>query len=334
MGWIRNTNTGGLLVAMLYTSAIAQQQPTMPIFRQFTAGQRLGITGGRIILTGPWQSAGASSSSGEQIISQGNGISGSIAYQQTTPQEKLLIEFDSAGMFHYSREPKRNLSSTRIEVTQTPGGMLTLLCSGPEGKRQECRGTTIWHLFIMHPQESRPLAALLDDVRPQWQSSKMTAAIEAELLKAAAGKNPEREKWAALVGQLGDDQFMKREAADRKLRAEPAAFGYLQRLDINQLDAEQRLRLRRILKLSERQKADDTAEQVAAWLLEDPMIWLALLSRSDATVRKVAAKQLASILGELIPVDPAADPAAQYKQRDQLRARIEQARSAKTPAKG
>ena len=178
----------------------------------------MSITGGRITLTGPWQSAGASSSSGEQITSQGNGISGSIAYQQTTPQEKLSLEFDSAGTFHFSRTPRGNASISRLEITQSPGGVLTLLYIGPEGKRQDCRGTTIWHLFIMYPEESRPLADLLDDLRPQSQSSKMTAAIEAELLKAAAGKNPKRETWAALVRQLADDQFMKREAADRKLR--------------------------------------------------------------------------------------------------------------------
>ena len=86
--------------------------------------------------------------------------------------------------------------------------------------------------------------------------------------------------------------------------------------------------------MSAPQKADDAAEQVAAWLLEDPMIWLALLSRPDATVRKVAAKKIASILGESISVDPAADPATQKEQRPAPRRRLEQARSANKPAMG
>ena len=101
-----------------------------------------------------------------------------------------------------------------------------------------------------------------------------------------------------------------------------AAVGYLRQLDTRRLDAEQRFRIRRIMDACVEDDKDDAAEDVAARLASDPTIWLALLERPNLEYRKTAAAQLARLLGGPIGVDPAADPASQKQQRDQLRARL------------
>ena len=71
----------------------------------------------------------------------------------------------------------------------------------------------------------------------------------------------------------------------------PAALAYLQQLDPADLNAEQQVRIRRILRAHPRKKGelqpkgDDTPEQAARLLAGDPAIWLALLSRPNGTAR-------------------------------------------------
>ena len=124
-------------------------------------------------------------------------------------------------------------------------------------------------------------------------------------------------------GALGDESFAKREAADRALRTGNAgAIAYLRQLDVNHLDTEQQLRVGRILEAMAVQNGDDSVDQVAATLAADPALWMALLARPDPSTRRTAARELARLLGQSIPVDPAADPDSQKAQREQLRVRI------------
>ncbi len=117
---------------------------------------------------------------------------------------------------------------------------------------------------------------------------------------------------AALVEQLGDDQFTKREAADRALRAGAApALNYLRQLDFDRLDAEQQFRVTRIIRKLTGHSEDDSADAVAASLLRNSEVWLALLSRPEKATRETAARQLTALLGKPIDVDPAAEPKTQ-----------------------
>jgi hypothetical protein len=328
-----------MVVGVLSTATcLGQPVPSTPLFQQFFTPPRLRLTvmSGRIVNTGGWQYGNGTSTSSdgtnkEQITFRGGGgvgNTGSIAYERTTPQEEFKIEVTSDGALRFSRTPKGSSTMTPIQFSQGSGDPLSLTV-GAADKQQVYRAPTLWHLLMEHPEESRPVVALLEQLRPQWGIVKVTASVEAELLKTAGGKRPDRQAWLALVQQLGDDQFTKREAAERRLRSVgPGVLAFLQHLDFDQLDAEQQSRIRRIIKSVSRQTTDDTPEQVAAWLSEDPAIWLVLLSRADASVRQTAAKQLSAILGEPISVDPAADPAAQKDKREQLRARIEKIKPA------
>ena len=160
--------------------------------------------------------------------------------------------------------------------------------------------------------------------RPEWRLTEQAQEAEEELFHmAASGLIPDRQRWAALVAQLSDDRFARREAADRDLRAAgPALLPFLQRLDFDQLDAEQQSRLRRIIGMLGHAVEDDTAEQIASWMIADPEVWLALLARPEVPTRRLAAAQLEKLLGQSIAFDPAAAAPQRKKQIDQLRAWI------------
>ena len=58
--------------------------------------------------------------------------------------------------------------------------------------------------------------------------------------------------------------------------------------------------------------------QIATRLAGDPATWLVLLERPEASIRRLAARQLTAMLGEPIALDPAADPETQKSQRTKL----------------
>jgi hypothetical protein len=187
------------------------------------------------------------------------------------------------------------------------------------------RTRNLWQLLLTQPNECQQyLVPLLEMLRPNWNLAETTTRVEERLLQEANGDgDASRVRWAGLVTQLGDESFAKREAADRALRTGNAsAIAYLRQLDISHLDTEQQFRINRILEAMAVQNGDDSVEQVAATLATDPALWLALLGRPEPSTRRTAARELAKLLGQAIPVDPAADPGSQKDKRDQLRARI------------
>ena len=187
------------------------------------------------------------------------------------------------------------------------------------------RARSIWRLLITQPKECQQhLLPLLEMLRPDWNLVDTAARVEQKLLQDATGDGvSNRARWAALVTQLGDESFAKREAADRALRTGNAgAVSYLRQLDVNRLDTEQQFRVGRIIEAMTVQNGDDSVEQAAAALAADPMVWCALLARSELSTRQTAARELVRLLGEPITVDPAAAPDTQKDRRELLRTRL------------
>jgi hypothetical protein len=187
-------------------------------------------------------------------------------------------------------------------------------------------------LAIVHPKQCQEhLFPVLDMLRPDRKLALLVARIETSLLARANEDTAASDaRWAAMIKQLGDDQFAKREEADRALRAGGnPALAYLRQLDFDRLDAEQQFRIRRILATLGGHNDDDSADEVATSIAHDPRVWLALLGRPEVATRRAAASQLTKLLGQPIDVDPAAEPDTQKDKRERLRERIEKKQSAK-----
>jgi hypothetical protein len=246
-----------------------------------------------------------------------------LTYQRIKKEEDLKIEAEG-GTVRIRREPKGNASFPAVEFRQVPNEKITLTVGAGDSK-QIFRADDSWRLFLAYPKECREhLSPLLAFLRPNWKAAETAAAVEAKLLQEIGGDTAaQRARWAELIIQLGDDRFARREAADRALRASgTAVLGFLHQLDADRLDAEQRFRIRRIIGALNEQFQEDSPDEIASLLAADPEVWLILLERPEAAVRKAAARNLALLLGLTIDIDPAADPATQKAKREHLREKI------------
>ncbi len=323
----------------LVAVAAAQTPPEKPaagLIRNFTQrgahGQlRFRILGGRLLLDHrlggsiiirPNKVQGGTEEL--EVFLGGNGRA-KLAFTRTTPSERLSYEFSENGDVAIARKPLGQASFPAVEFSQSEEKGVCLAL-GEGGGRREFHAKNLWRLLICRPEEcGEHLIPLLDLLRPDWNLAATVQQIEEKLLAAAqTDSDANRGRWAELVEQLGDDRFARREAADRALRAGGAsALAYLLQLDATSLDAEQQFRVQRIIGALSGNQDDDSPDEAAAAMARDPAVWLALLARPKVETRRIAARQLASLLDGPIDVDPAADPDSQKERREAIRERIE-----------
>jgi len=303
----------------------------MPTLNSAIRGQwvQFNIIVGRIILqnspVGPIETGSNTASRKDHLSIQAENGETTLVYEGANAKEQFNIDACGNSRLTLRRVPKVDPQAIAVEFRQEPRGKSVLLL-GPEGKQQVLAGDSLWHLFILYPEQSRKhLAPLLQTLQPNWRLAETADAIERALgHNADVAVIYDRTNWGRWVTQLGDEKFARREAADRELRAaNPALLVFLQQLDFNRLDAEQQFRMRKIIDVVSARISSDSPEQVASWLSGDAVIWLALLTRPEVSTRLAAAKQLAALLESPIPVDPRADPASQAAQFDKLRERVE-----------
>jgi hypothetical protein len=321
--------------------AVAQGPTSGSMFQNWLANRiQFSLVGGRIACStknGGWFGTRQVMTNGlirEEISLNGNGMmTGSIVYgyQERTKADQpndlkvdFAIDLNSEGRF-IMRYADKEQAEKCFELTQLPGQPIRLSLSGA-GKPRVLRAPSIWHLLIINDEDcGKQFVPLLEAMRNDWHVAHTAKVAEDELVKmSAVSQRADRKQWEAWVNQLADPQYIKRDQADHHLRdVGPAVLGYLNRLNMNQLDAEQRSRLRRIIRDLAAQNGEDTPEHVASMLSEDPLVWLALLARPEEPTRQAAAQQLIALLNVPIAVDPKADPASQAKAREALRTRIE-----------
>jgi hypothetical protein len=135
------------------------------------------------------------------------------------------------------------------------------------------------------------------------------------------------------VDSLGSKKFSDRENAQRELhRAGQAVVPYLKGLDESRLDAEQVARIRAIIAALS-VDYEDRVDRVAAWLADDPRVWLALMQRDDPARRQAAGEHLGLLLGSPVEFDAEAAPGTRRAQVERLQQRLDAARSANKPSK-
>jgi hypothetical protein len=334
MAPIRTSLLAATLIGLASVAA-AQPPEDIPLLRQYTQCNppllRFRIIDGRLTLScrnlASFQTPRSLGLGRRESISVGseNGRP-TLKYERTTPNEQFVVNVAVAsGKVSLGREPRGKSTFAAVEFQQSLEEKTTLAV-GAGNHRRTLRAANFWQLAIQQPKQCREnLFPVLDLLRPDWKIATMVARVETCLLgRAREDATADRARWAALVAQLGDDQFTKREAADRALRAGAAsALNYLRELDFDRLDAEQQFRINRIIRKLGGRSEDDSADAVAASLVRDSEIWLALLGRPEIATRQMAARQLTALLGKPIDIDPTAEPSSQEAKRERLRKSIE-----------
>ncbi len=257
----------------------------------------------------------------EQLTFRNSGSGFSIEYVKPGPERRVSIELGvSSRRVHIVQEPEAGADVLPLEFIQPPRGPLSLtLGAGPS--QQVIHAASFWHLMIGYPEVCRQhLLPLLQLIDSGWDPGKLAADVEEDLIQLAHSQETDRRHWDALVAQLRDERYTRREAADRQLRASgPIVIHYLRELDPARLDAEQKFRVRRIIAALDLSEGIDTPDRVTSWLAGDPSIWLGLLSRDSESTRRLAFQQLTSLSDKPLVFDPAAGEKTRQSQVEQIR---------------
>ncbi len=245
----------------------------------------------------------------------------SINYELSGDGEELAIELSETGAFAIRRT--RANPAFALEYLQPPDHPVTLFVTADDEERA-IAGDSFWHVYLAEPDLVRnELVPYLELLRPSWQLAATGAAIEDALIQQAQHPHAiDTERWQALVAQLGSDRFADRESSERELyRVGQLILPYLEDLDPKSLDAEQAARVGKLIKkLSV--DYEDATDRIANWLAGDRQVWLSLLDRDEPVKRRVAAQQLALLVGRPIEFDPEADAATRRDQFAKLRQRF------------
>jgi hypothetical protein len=293
---------------------------------------RIRMTGGRIQFTtiDPTRSSNTSTRNDDRqerlSLSYDSGLV-TMAYEMTTPATQITFNVTDGTEVIVRRQPQTGPGGTHVEFIQPAAGQLTLRVDEGE-KRRLCRAETFWHLLLAEPELCREhLAPLLELVRPGWQLAQSAPLVEVAMRRKATLYEPRnRRELATLVAALGSDEYSRREAAERELRAGgQMILPFLRGVDRSRLDAEQSYRLRGIIGALGNEDAEDTADRVANWLAGDPRAWYSLLNRDDPALRLLAAQQLSRLLELPIKFDASADAAKRQAQVKVIAEQIEQA---------
>ena len=215
-------------------------------------------------------------------------------------------------------------TSQAIVYLQEPRGDILLSVQSADGPPCEYRSPSLWHLLLAHPAAcEQHLVEVLKMLRPDWQVEIESALVRATLLQGLAeSQATSRKEVELLVQQLADREYSIRQRADRELRSRGRfAICFLNDIDPSTLDSEQRLRIQCIQE-SMTFDIEDTPARVAAWLSNDKLIWVALLSDGDPQLRCKASSELARLCDRSIPFDPFASQAARDEQIAQLRSEL------------
>jgi len=290
---------------------------------------RTTIISGRIVVQGRRFGSTITQSRGEgpdeEFTIRMAGAVPSISYKISSTEGEFSLSISSGDRISIRQVPGDNSALPQMEFRQSAADEGISLIVGRGGDQKTYAAKTLWHLLIGEAEVcSEHLLPLLEPLLGRHDLGALADQVVTVLVRNnTAAQKPERETWAKLVEQLGDDRFGRREAADRQLRAAgPRVVAFLAGLDRAGLDAEQHYRVARIIRAFSDQGGQDTPELAASWLAADPEIWLALLARDKESTRRLATQQLEVLLGATIDFDPAADEKTRKAQIEQLRLRI------------
>lgn len=187
---------------------------------------------------------------------------------------------------------------------------------------------TLWDLILFAPEEMRKtLDAVLDICADKITTASLRANFLLSLIRIASlnEKLPEEAWCLEQIAKLGDDQFAVRQAADRELRkVGPMLQAVVDKVDLQSLDPEQQMRLRRMLGDMKSLRGDEALDYtVRAWR-SDPRVWFVLLESPDVTphTEELAIDQIKRLLKEEVVWEFQADEATRRQNLEALRKQV------------
>ncbi|MDZ7618389.1 MAG: hypothetical protein U1E05_15395, partial [Patescibacteria group bacterium] len=229
--------------------------PPVPMLDQLVRSEDaiFAVVTGRVALVGGGLGTRSTSSTGPAMseslqmrFSQEETV---LSYQLNIPTDVFAVDVSGKQAIRIEWRPTGKASFPSVAYIQKPGQEVLLVVGGDE-QAASIEATSLWHLLLAAPEPCHQhLLPILAPLWPQWDLEQLGKDVERGLLQLeSSSAAAERARWAALLNQLDDDSFARREAADRELRAAgPRALGFLRRQEFGALRPEQQYRVRRML---------------------------------------------------------------------------------------
>ncbi len=277
-------------------------------------------------------------------IAVNNGLT-DLSFEAESADGRLTLTVQASESFTLRYEPTGEKAPSAFEFSQPARGELTLTVGPGEARREtpgearretpgearretpgearrETKAASLWELLLVEPTAARQnLLPLLKAIFPRWEgTAELDAIAKAVVQMAGRPRTAPGKAWGAWVKQLAAKSFADREAAQQRLLAAGSAVvPYLQSLDGKTLDAEQRFRVRSILRQLTAAEGADEPAKIAATLVDNRRVWLGLLSSEELSWRKAAVGELARLSGSPIDFDAAAPEPVRAAQLQALR---------------
>jgi hypothetical protein len=321
---------GAMLLVWLASSAgsMAEPSPTPGGLLQRSHSMRLEIRNGHLRLSGlrPGQRANltlecSESRAKESLVVADVGVdTASFSYAYLDAQQQWSVDVQRSGQVLIQHQTNGKDGRRQIEYRQPGSGSVSLVVRDDVSTRT-LTAPDLWRLLVIDREFcGQHLIPMLEKLRPGWRLDSFAQQIEQALLvRSATGRPLDRQVLGELIRDLGHPEFRRRQTAEFRLRRlGHQAASYLRHVDTGNLSAEQRYRLRQILRALDGPD-QDTPERVAAWLIDDPGTWVALLDRDDTERRLVAAAHLEKLLERPLDFDALAEEPERAEQLARLR---------------
>lgn len=225
----------------------------------------------------------------------------SLSYRYAGPGREWILDLHGNSL----RLSDKSATETLVYEQHAEVPLKLTLQTGASSARQ-ITARSLWHWLVFSPEIRGVLLPRLESLRSDWELGQQADQIRQELIKADQRPwTSHRGKWEKAVSQLRDADYQIRQSADRMLRSggSPAA-AFLEAIDEEKLDQEQRRRVARIVAAAAHDIDEPTAI-AAAWCF-DGEVWCHLLQDAEPAVRALAADHLSQLLGRPLVFDPSA----------------------------
>jgi hypothetical protein len=252
----------------------------------------------------------------------------SLDYTLSMPQGDFSVRVVDSREVIVRKNPAPGQKQLPVLFVQPREGLMQLIVGSGETAR-EVRAHSLWQIMLAEPEICRTeLTPLLQLLRPTWKLHDTFAELETSLVTWNAPSSAiSGEAIQTLVTDLGGETFAEREMAERQLTAVGSqVVTWLRRLDLANLDAEQRFRIRRIMDDFGDAQTEDTSNFAVRWLAVDPQTWALLLNRDDMKLRQLALEKLTKLVNRPIQFDPTADDTTRQKQWAEVLKQVENAK--------
>lgn len=210
-----------------------------------------------------------------------------------------------------------------IVLLQDRTGLIRLFIQTDETTLQEYQVKNFWELFLLVPENcKKDFFELLKNYSPTVFTTEQTTMqrVYSAISKSVQLNEDNHQEYQKLIDDLSSDVYMKRVAAVNKIQKEGVNFfAFVQKLDLNQLDPEARVRLADIMSNDSYVCDTDDIEDMSVLFANSLYANIPLLESDNPSFNSIAQERLKAKLGDSFKYDKSAPADVRAAQIQELK---------------